>query len=344
MNRVRAGLTALVCVLVWIPRPASAAANTPAIEIQIPGLPLNMAAPRQTGWSTDFIRYDASGNRTYLTDGANKAVDVFDPDAKAMIERITVPDAPHDAIVDDAQHLLMVPLSNMNVAVIDLTNGAEQDVNVGGTSIADLAGYDAANKLLAVGSKGSNGLSFLKIAPDGNSSIANQVSLGGDSPEEPRFYSGSWYVSTNGAVIVFSGDGTTQTARWDTKGCNGHGFAMGPGSEAYLGCSSGGLILDMDTGTIVAQFDASQVGDTDQPAYDPKTNRYYAPGHVMQNGANVAVLGVIDAGTHEIVNTLNIDPGSLTQAAVDGNGVVYVAAGGAVNGACLSTCLFGYQP
>jgi hypothetical protein len=103
-----------------------------------------------------------------------------------MAERITVPDAPHDAIVDDTQHLLSVPLSNMNV---DLTNGMEQDLNVGGTSIADLAGRDAANKVLAVGSKGSNGLSFLKIAPAGNSSIINQVSLG-DSPEEPRFYKG----------------------------------------------------------------------------------------------------------------------------------------------------------
>lgn len=86
---------------------------------------------------------------------------------KSMVERITVPDAPHDGIVDEAQHLVSVPLSDMNVAVIDLTNGMEQDVNVGGTSIADLAGYDAANTVLAVGSKGSNGLSFLKIGPVG---------------------------------------------------------------------------------------------------------------------------------------------------------------------------------
>jgi len=76
----------------------------------------------------------------------------------------------------------------------------EQDLNIGGTSIADLAGYDAANKVLAVRSKGSNGLSFLKIAPDGNSSIINQVSLG--ERRQPRGAQVLQRVRGAGAISV----------------------------------------------------------------------------------------------------------------------------------------------
>ena len=88
----------------------------------------------------------------------------------------------------------------------------------------------------------------------------------------------------------------------------------------------------------------STVGDTDQPTYNPTTNRYYAPGHVSRDGANVAVLAVVDAGTHNIINVFDIDPGSYIQAAVDPtSGTVYMATGPTVNGSCLSSCLYGYR-
>src|SRR5581483_8643557 len=82
-------------------RSASAAGPTvlkPSVKINMPGLPLNLANPRGTGLSTDFIRYHPVTRLIYLTDGANKSVDVFNSVGQQMVGRITVPDSPHDAI------------------------------------------------------------------------------------------------------------------------------------------------------------------------------------------------------------------------------------------------------
>jgi len=295
------------------------------------------------GLTTDFIRYDAASHLMYLADGANLGVDVFDTSAKKLLERIPLPAAPHDMIVDDSLHLMLAALSSMKIAVVDLTTGKESDIDVGGTSIADLMGYDPASKTLAVGSKRMTQLSFLHVDPAGTK-VVKKLPLGKDNPEEPVFYNGKFYLSICNQIAVVDPSSMTITSRQDVPGCEGHGFAMGPGPEAYLGCTKGGAIVNLDTGKVVASFNASQAGDTDQPAYDATKKRYYAPGHVTRNGVDVAVLGVIDATTHQLLSTRDIDPGSETQGAVDGSGTFYITTGPAVKGACLSACLFGYQP
>ena len=331
------------------PSPSGAAPSAlgatlrPTATIDMPGVGLNPPNARALGLSTDFIRYDPASKLTYLADGANLAVDVFDTSARKMTERIPTSGAPHDAIVDDSLKILAVPMSNKKVAIIDLKTGKDKDLTVGGTSIADLAGYDPQSHIMAVGSKGQTQLSFIQLDPAG-SKVVKQVPLGKDNPEEPRFFNGKFYLSVCNQVAVVDPSSYSITSRIDTPDCQGHGFAMGPGSEAYLGCSEGGTIVDLAAGKAVTRFDPTQVGDTDQPAYDPGKKRYYAPGHVSRNGADVSVLGVVDATSHKLLSTDQIDPGSGTQAAVDGNGTVWIATGPAVGGSCLSICLFGYQP
>ncbi|HLY65781.1 MAG TPA: hypothetical protein VKU60_09630 [Chloroflexota bacterium] len=294
------------------------------------------------GLSTDFIRYDAASHLMYLTDGANLGVDVFDTSAKKMVERIPLPAAPHDLVIDDSLHLMLTALSSKKVVVINLTNGQESDIDVGGTSIADLMGYDPDSKTVAVGSKGVTQLSFLHVDPAGTK-LTKSVPLDKDNPEEPVFYNGKFYLSICNQIAVVDPASMSITSRQDVPACEGHGFA-GPGPEMYLGCTKGGDIVDLAAGKVVAQFSPSQVGDTDQPAYDAGKKRYYAPGHVTRNGVDVAVLGVIDATSHQLLGTRDTDPGSGTQAGVDGSGTVWITTGPAVNGACLNACLFGYQP
>ncbi|HEX6513414.1 MAG TPA: hypothetical protein VF157_14005 [Chloroflexota bacterium] len=311
--------------------------------IDMPGVGLNPPNARALGLSTDFIRYDPTSKLTYLTDGANLAVDVFDTAAKKMTERIPLSGAPHDIIVDDSLNLMAVPMSNKKVAIVDLKTGKEKDLDVGGTSIADLAGYDPQNHIVAVGSKSQTQLSFIQLDPAG-SKVVKQVPLGKDNPEEPRFYNGNFYLSICQQIAVVDPGSYSIKSRIDVPGCEGHGFAMGSGSEAYLGCTEGGAIVDLTGAKVVSSFPPAQIGDTDQPAYDPGKKRYYAPGHVSRNGADVAVLATADATTHQLTATQPTDPGSGTQAAVDGNGTVWIATGPAVGGSCLSICLYGYQP
>ena len=309
----------------------------------MPGVGLNPPNARTLGLSTDFIRYDPTSHLMYLADGANLAVDVFDTAAKKMIERIPLSGAPHDVIVDDSLNLMAVPMSNKKVAVVDLKTGKGKDLEVGGTSIADLAGYDPQSHILVLGSKGQTQLSFIQLDPAG-SKVVKQVPLGKDNPEEPRFYNGKFYLTLCDQIGVVDPSSFSITSRIDVPGCEGHGLAMGPGSEFYVGCTEGGDIVDLSSGKVVTRFTPAEVGDTDQPAYDPGKKRYYAPGHVSRGGADVAVMGVIDAATDKLIATRTIDPGSGTQAAVDDNGTVWNATGPAVGGACLSICLYGYQP
>lgn len=322
---------------------ALGAALRPFATIDMPGVGLNPQNARGLGLSTDFIRYDPTSKLTYLTDGANLAVDVFDTASKKMTERIPVSGAPHDVIVDDSLSMMAVPMSNKKVGIINLKTGTEKDLDVGGTSIADLAGYDPQNHIVALGSKGQTQLTFIQLDPAG-SKVVKQVQLGKDNPEEPRFFNGKFYLSICEQIAVVDPSSFSITSRIDVPGCEGHGFAMGPGSEAYLGCTAGGAIVDLGAGKVVAQFTPAQIGDTDQPTYDPGKKRYYAPGHVSRNGADVAVMAVIDATTHQLVSTQPTDPGSGTQAAADGNGTVWISTNPAVGGDCLSICLFGYKP
>jgi hypothetical protein len=101
----------------------------------------------------------------------------------------------------------------------------------------------------------------------------------------------------------------------------------------------------MNTGAIVAQIDPSQIGGSDQVAYNPTTQQYVATGSVTRNGMPVRVLGWIDANTHQVLRVVDIDPGSYNQVAVDpATGMAYVATQPAVGGACLAACVFVYAP
>lgn len=323
--------------------PALGAALKPAFTIDMPGVGLNPPNARGLGLSTDFIRYDPTSRLTYLTDGANLAVDVFDTAARKQVARIPLSGAPHDAIVDDSLSLMAVPMSNKKVAIVNLKTGEEKDLDVGGTSIADLAGYDPKSHIMAVGSKQTTQLSFIQLDPAG-SKVVKQVPLGKDNPEEPVFFDGNFYLAICDQIAVVSPTSYSITSRIDVPNCEGHGFAPGPGSEMYLGCTAGGDIVDLSAGKVVAPISSQSIGDTDQPAFDPGKKRYYAPGHVSRGGADVAVLGIVDATSHQLVTTRPIDPGSGTQASVDGNGTVWMSTGPGVGGSCLSICLFGYQP
>src|SRR5579864_9123553 len=101
-------LATLFALTPIFPEAAHAQTIQPTVMINIPGVSFNNEAgvasrnaPPRIGGTTDFIRFDANTNMVYLTDGPNFAVDVFDTNAQAMVERINLTNGPHDAIVDD---------------------------------------------------------------------------------------------------------------------------------------------------------------------------------------------------------------------------------------------------
>ncbi|HEY3116469.1 MAG TPA: hypothetical protein VGK54_06990, partial [Chloroflexota bacterium] len=330
MSRFRCSLmaTALAFAL-FAPQVAMIAFGeslAPVAKIDIPGVGFTVGARGPSG--SDIITYDPGTKMIYLANGRNNAVDVFDPATNKMVYRIPLLGDPHQVYVDNDKGLLYAALGTMKVAIVRLGNGGVQYIDVGGTSIADLIGYDPDDSLLVVGSKGEAFLSFISISPDGVGSLASQLPLPGDSPEEPKYdpVQHRFLLTLRNTIAVIDPISMSITDTWDLAGCGPHEWAFGPNREAMIGCSRGEQIINLDTGAIVASIPNSVVGDTDQPTYDPKTNRYYAPGHVARDGANVAVLAVVDAATREVINVFDIDPGSYIQGAVDPtSGNVYIA-------------------
>jgi hypothetical protein len=115
------------------------------------------------------------------------------------------------------------------------------------------------------------------------------------------------------------------------KECEGPtGLALGPGNDALIGCDpdEGGkqstVIIDRTNGTTLAEL---PFGGTDEAVYDPVSNRYFlAAGHrsadnISQVGNKAAkfdsALGIIDAGTRNIVAIVPTMPGAHS-VAVDG--------------------------
>src|SRR5205823_7188199 len=90
---------------------AYGATLTPDVRIAIPGTGFNS----QAGGGADIITYDPGTALIYLTDGANNAIDVFDPATNSMVGRIPTQAGPHQIYVDNDKHLMYAALGNKKV-------------------------------------------------------------------------------------------------------------------------------------------------------------------------------------------------------------------------------------
>src|SRR5436853_6827814 len=138
MHRFPAAVVTVLFLLAMLPpQGVGAAVTAPALVINLPGIGLNSRA----GASVDFIDYFASTKMIYLTNGANKAVDIIDPASNKHVGRIPLADSPHQVIIDASIDTAIVSLSNRTVSVINLATGDLKSIEIGGTGITDLGGY-----------------------------------------------------------------------------------------------------------------------------------------------------------------------------------------------------------
>jgi hypothetical protein len=115
--------------------------------------------------------------------------------------------------------------------------------------------------------------------------------------------------------------------------CGPTGLELGPNNDMLVGCDSAAgnplisLILDRTTGATLATI---PFGGVDQVAYDAVSNRYFLPArHETASGTAASsgytpLLGVVDASTRTLIDTLAVGTG-VHSVAVDGaSGQAYV--------------------
>ncbi len=133
---------------------------------------------------------------------------------------------------------------------------------------------------------------------------------------------------STGEIAVIDAQKGKVTRAMKVAGCLPAGLARGPGNRLVIGCNAGssksGLqaviqILDGDTGASVARV--ASIGAADQVAYSAKNGQYYIGAGQMPNGP---VLGVIDAKTNTLLQSIPTGGNAHSVAASDVNGHVYV--------------------
>jgi DNA-binding beta-propeller fold protein YncE len=133
--------------------------------------------------------------------------------------------------------------------------------------------------------------------------------------------------STGGIALIDPLKGEV-TGVMKISDCAPAGLARGPGHNLVIGCSAGGkesklkpvtLIVNGDSGAEVATI--PDIGTADEVAYSAKNDQYYITGRDMPNGS---VLGVIDARTNTLIQSIPTGGDAHSVAASDVNGHVFV--------------------
>ena len=115
--------------------------------------------------------------------------------------------------------------------------------------------------------------------------------------------------------------------------CGPTGMALGPNEQLVIGCDAPAgspqitLIMNAVTGAKVATI--TQVGGSDQVAYDPKLNRYYTASRNMTvdgiSGSTITpVLGIISASTNTWIANIPTVTNSHSVAVDPSTGYVFV--------------------
>jgi hypothetical protein len=273
----------------------------------------------RTNASIDFI--DASGNKFLGRIGGFKGV-VLNPDGTAN-NNLSGPDGNLIA----GHRYVWAGDGDSTVKVIDLKKFQIVDtISTGGKFRADEMGYDARDHIIAVANDADTP-PFITLIDTETRKILNKVPFDGTngspiavggieqtqwSPKTGLFYTSVPQIDasdpTLGGVAVIDPHSMSVTAVYPVKNCTPAGLALGPRTQALLGCSASfgmspnvltqSVVMDITNGNVVVNI--TQVGGSDQVWYDSGSQHYYlaARSNTDNAGKVIPVLGTIDAKTN----------------------------------------------
>jgi len=295
------------------------------LSVPIPNLPPG------SKWSNDIGFVDATSHRYYLADRTNAALDVVDTTTFSvrLIPGFTGAKANNDLSGPDGVVAIpggLVYVGDVNtVKIVDPVAGAITKTIVTGSAglRSDEGCYDPADSLMMFANPADSppfttwiSTTSQSIVPGGKMLFGTSVGL-----EQCVYDPGTknFFINNDGTPANPSGEidvipaatvvaGTpTITAVFPLGKCGPAGMALGPSEQLLVGCEAPTgspqitLIVSATSGAIVKTI--TQVGGSDQVAYDPKLNRYYTASRDwtstgISGGPVTPVLGIIDASTN----------------------------------------------
>ncbi len=312
--------------------------------ILLPGNPL----------AFDISWVDQARARYYLGEAGNAAVDVFDAENDLFLGRITgfhgvgAPDDPCGRIQGmGPSGILVTPDNHLwatdahgTVKVFDLTSAQPPFSNVspiatistGAQCRSDEIGFDPKDHVIMVGNPAEHPPFATLISSDSPYAVLAKITF----PDARGFEQPVWDAELKGGRMLATVPGNpgmgevavinvkdpkapVVEARYATPDC-GSGLALGPSQHLLVGCGGGRplLMLNALNGRVIATVTGTH--GADEVWYNAGDNRFYAPSGF---GAN-PTLGVIDAETGALLDSLPAGPGVHSVAAFRGNNHVFV--------------------
>ncbi len=310
----------------------------------------------------DISYVDQSDGRYYFADRSNKSVDIIDTAHDRYVDRIggfvgvVLKDGkpnndmsgPDGVIV--AEHQVWAGDGDSHVKIFDAeTKKLVGDVNTGGKTRVDEMAFDPKDKILVVVNNAEDPPFATLISAHSEHKIIGKMSFPNatDGAEQPAYNAADdlFYVSIpeiggdakKGGVAVIDPHAGTLVKILPVEGCHPAGLAMGPDGNFLLGCTADGkempaktIVMNAKSGDVVAAIDG--LGGSDMVNYNAKNRQYYTASAKNPGGP---VLGVIDATTNKLVQTIALPggtPHSVTSSETTGKVYVPVGAQGGGDG------------
>jgi hypothetical protein len=310
-------------------------------KVQVPGEPLD---------SFDISYVDQKTNQYFLADRSNKAVDIVDGTTLKVIGQVPgFVGVPADKDNDTAGPNGVLTVDNeiwagdgdSSVKVIDRkTRKIVDTIRTGGKKRADEMAYDPKHHIFIVANDADDPPFVTLISTRPGHKVLGKIDFNdaSDGIEQPIYYApkGVFMMSvpeikgdksTGGLAVIDPVKGEV-TKTMKISNCIPAGLARGPGNNLVIGCNAGSkksglkpviLIVSADDGSVVTTVQG--MGAADEVAYSAKNGQYYISARQMPNGP---VLGVIDAKTNTLLQSIPTGGNSHSVAASDANGHVFV--------------------
>ena len=350
-HKASLGLALLIASL--LSGTARAAELKPIGTIDIPGQPVK-------AFDISFI--DQADGRYYFADRSNKAVDIFDTKADRYIGRVgsfvgaVMKDGKVDNDISGPDGVIFIGKElwagdgDSTVKIIDpATEKTTATVSTGGKTRLDEMAYDPKDEVF-IGVNNAEDPPFATvISTKPDHAIVGKVEFSNatDGAEQPAYNpeDGMFYMSIpeldkdpkKGGVAVIDPRKGKLVKILPVEGCHPAGLAFGPDQNFVLGCTADGkempamtTIMNARTGAVVATVPG--LGGADMVNYNARNNQYYTASRDNPGGP---VLGVIDAKTNKLVQTIAITggaPHSVTSSEASGRVYLPVGATGGGDG------------
>jgi YVTN family beta-propeller protein len=284
---------------------------TACIAAEAPGFKVTKKYPVPGDGGFDYIIFDSSSNRLYVSHGTK--MDVLDADSGKLLGTVENTPGVHGvAIVPSLHRGFATNGGNGTVSVFD-TNTFKTIKNISVEKDPDFIFYDTQTKRVLVCH--GDAAAITAIDPD-KQEVIGKIDLGGGAEAAVVDGKGTGFVNLEESATVVSFDPKILSIKqkWPIAGCKTPtGLAMDrSSSRLFIGCRSKVLaVMDANNGKVVATL---PIGErVDAVAYDPDSKLIFASNgegtiSVIRQKSADEYESVGDIATQQSAKTMAFDP------------------------------------